>query len=270
MEEGSGTRSALLWEVKRLLEETPNLPQVLLMENVPQVHNENNREHFAEWIKYLESKGYKNFWQDMNSKNYGVAQSRRRTIMVSFLGEGWFKFPKPYKLKKKMSDYLEENVDEKYFLTEYTQRLLIDNLLPNVKTEKGSDQVIDKVLVKQGDGKILMPCKFHGVADLNFPKSKTRRGRVIKGGDISPTLTTHNLLNVLESGTWEDDEGRYLIKIRFLTSREYWRLMSFSDEDYDKAQKYNSDRQLYKQAGNSIVKNVLCEVFRQMIEQKGE
>lgn len=270
MEEGSGTRSSLLWEVKRLLEESPKLPQVLLMENVTQVHNENNREHFQEWIKYLESKGYKNFWQDMNSKNYGVAQSRRRTIMVSFLGEGWFKFPKPYKLKRKMADYLEENVDEKYFLTEYTQKLLIDNLLPNVKVDKGSDLVIDKVLVKQSGGKILTPCKIRGVADLNFPKSETRRGRVIKGGDISPTLTTHNLLNVLESGTWEDEKNKYLIKIRFLTSREYWRLMGFSDEDYEKAQKINSDRQLYRQAGNSIVKNVLCEVFRQMIEQKGE
>lgn len=206
----------------------------------------------------------------MNSKNYGVAQSRRRTIVVSFLGQGWFKFPKPYKLTKKTDDYLEDKVDDKYYLTEYTQRLLIENLIPSVQVDKTSDQGFDKFWVKQATDSNFTPCKIRGVADLNFPKSTTRRGRVIKGGDISPTLTTHNLLNVLESGTWEDDKNKYLIKIRFLTPREYWRLMDFSDEDFEKARAINSDRQLYRQAGNSIVKNVLCEVFRQMIEQKGE
>lgn len=105
-----------------------------------------------------------------------------------------------------------------------------------------------------------------GVADLNYPDSKTRRGRVIENGEICPTLTTENIPNVIEDWVWEIDGNKYLIRIRKLTPRECWRLMDFSDEDFDKAQSVNSNTQLYKQAGNSIVKNIMCEVFKQLIE----
>ena len=71
MEKGSGTRSGLLWEVERLLNECTELPQVLLMENVPQVHGKKNMEHFEKWIAFLESKGYSNYWKDLNAKEYG-------------------------------------------------------------------------------------------------------------------------------------------------------------------------------------------------------
>lgn len=55
------------------------------------------------------------------------------------------------------------------------------------------------------------------------------------------------------------------VRIRKLTPREYWRLMGFTDEDFDKAKEVNSDTQLYKQAGNSIVVQVLESIFKQMI-----
>lgn len=129
MAEGSGTRSSLLWEVRRLLDETKELPQVLMMENVPQVHSKSNMPHFQKWLDYLESKGYSTYWQDMNAKNYGVAQSRNRTIAVSILGDYSFEFPKPYPLNKVMKDYLEEVVDEKYYLKSEKARDLIDKLI---------------------------------------------------------------------------------------------------------------------------------------------
>lgn len=94
----------------------------------------------------------------------------------------------------------------------------------------------------------------------------SNRGRVIENGEVCPTLTTENIPSVLEDWIWEIDGQKYLIRIRKLTPRECWRLMNFSDEDFEKAQAVNSNTQLYKQAGNSIVKNVLCEVFRQLIE----
>ena len=59
-------------------------------------------------------------------------------------------------------------------------------------------------------------------------------------------------------------ESRY--RIRKLTSKECWRLMGFSDEDFEKAAKVNSNTQLYKEAGNCIVKDVLMAIFRQMID----
>ena len=87
-----------------------------------------------------------------------------------------------------------------------------------------------------------------------------------ENGTVCPTLTTENIPSVLEEWTWEIDGEVYRIRIRKLTPRECWRLMGFTDEDFDKAQEVNSNTQLYKQAGNSIVVPVLEGIFRQLIE----
>lgn len=131
MVKGSGTRSGLLWEVERLLNEVGNLPQVLLMENVPQVHGKKNMEDFQKWIAFLESKGYSNYWQDLNAKNYGVAQNRNRCFMVSILGNYKFTFPNPIELQKVMKDYLEDEVDEKYYINNEKAQKLIQKLIDN-------------------------------------------------------------------------------------------------------------------------------------------
>ena len=131
MKEGSGTRSSLLWEVKRLLEETENLPQILLMENVPQVHSADNMPHFRKWLDFLESKGYSNYIEDLNAKDYGVAQNRARTFCVSILGEYNYEFPEKVNLRYVMKDYLEENVDEKYYINSAKAQELIQKLLDN-------------------------------------------------------------------------------------------------------------------------------------------
>ena len=131
MAKGSGTRSGLLWEVERLLNEVENLPQVLLMENVPQVHGKKNIEDFQNWISFLESKGYSNYWQDLNAKNYGVAQNRNRCFMVSILGNYSFTFPEPIKLQKVMKDYLEDKVEEKYYINNEKAQKLIQKLIDN-------------------------------------------------------------------------------------------------------------------------------------------
>ena len=131
MTKGSGTRSGLLWEVERLINEVENLPQVLLMENVPQVHGSKNMADFQKWISFLESKGYSNYWQDLNAKNYGVAQNRNRCFMVSILGNYKYEFPKPIELTKRMKDYLEDEVDEKYYINNEKAQKLIDTLISN-------------------------------------------------------------------------------------------------------------------------------------------
>ena len=123
MVKGSGTRSGLLWEVERLLNEVGNLPQVLLMENVPQVHGKKNMEDFQRWIAFLESKGYSNYWQDLNAKN--------RCFMVSILGNYNFTFPNPIELQKVMKDYLEDEVDEKYYINNEKAQKLIQKLIDN-------------------------------------------------------------------------------------------------------------------------------------------
>lgn len=95
--------------------------------------------------------------------------------------------------------------------------------------------------------------------NLEQPNSKTRRGRV--GHGVAQTLTTSCNQAVVEE--IETVKG---LRIRKLTPKECWRLMGFSDDAYEKAEQVNSKTQLYKQAGNSIVVNVLMEIVKQLME----
>ena len=125
MGKGSGTRSGLLWEVERLLDECEELPQVLLMENVPEVIGKKNIKHFAEWIKTLDELGYKSKWKLLNAKDYGIPQNRNRCFMVSILGDYYYEFTQPKPLKLRLKDMLEDNVDEKYYLSNKTIDMFI-------------------------------------------------------------------------------------------------------------------------------------------------
>ena len=112
------------------------------------------------------------------------------------------------------------------------------------------------VKIKQATKDGYIECKLGGVADLSYPTSKTRRGRVQDNGDTCPTLTA------TETGICRIETP---YRIRKLTPLECWRLMDFTDEDFRKAEAVNSNTQLYKQAGNSIVKAVLIAIFKQML-----
>ena len=116
MEKGSGTRSGLLWEVERLLTECDELPQVLLMENVPEVVGTKNMPQFAKWQAFLDGLGYKTRWQVLNTKDFGIPQNRARCFAVSVLGDYFYEHPKGYALDIRLKDVLEKQVDEKYYL----------------------------------------------------------------------------------------------------------------------------------------------------------
>lgn len=136
MEEGSGTKSSLLWEVKRLIEELKdNLPDVLISENVPQCHSDSNFPAFEKWILFLRKLGYSNFYNDLNAKDFGVPQNRDRCFMVSLLGKYDFSFPKTIPLEKVMADVLEEDVPEKFFISNEKADKLIEQLIKDGKIE---------------------------------------------------------------------------------------------------------------------------------------
>lgn len=118
MAKGSGTRSGLLWEFERILTECKNKPQILVMENVTQVHGLGNVEHFREWQLRLEEFGYQSYWEDMTATDYKIPQTRNRTFMVSILGNYNYRFPVKSKLNLRLKDLLENNVDEKYYLSD--------------------------------------------------------------------------------------------------------------------------------------------------------
>lgn len=263
MSKGGNTRSGLLWEVERLLNEVDNLPEVLLMENVVQVHSEKNRADFNKWISFLESKGYSNYYADLNSKNYGVAQSRNRCFMVSILGDYNYEFPQFEPLNKTMADYLEPTVDEKYFLSlkgvKYVTNpkragfVKINSEIAYTIQAKGNNYGNDN----------FVSCDLAGnLCGGKWEKTLDRSRRVYLQSGISPTVIT-------QQGGNQDikiEVSQEPLKLRKLTPRECFRLMSFTDEDIDKCYAIGmSDSQLYKQAGNSIVVRVLEKIFEQLI-----
>lgn len=369
MEKGSGTRSGLLWEVERLLNECTELPQVLLMENVPQVHSVKNKEHFDKWIAFLESKGYSNHWKDLNAKDYGIPQSRNRCHMVSILGEHSFEFPKSIPLELRLGDLLEPEVDEKYYLSDAAiqgrsnssfrqynlERSLINEkeVHPTILARyEGSPTLLDETLKREVCNKAIEQ-NLVTPYDIIDPSYSNSRLREIENGEIKTvnsennqianTLTTSasnfgvcvpNKINVIGNyspsgheasrivhpdglaptvkenhgtvtatvapqciggiGEKKSNSGRQWYqqdrvyddgcaisvttafnpyyatekRIRKLTPKECWRLMGFADEDVEKAAEVCSNSQLYKQAGNSIVVNVLMAIFRELFVPK--
>lgn len=258
---GEGTRSGLLWEVKRILEELPKerLPEVLVMENVVQVHGKRNKELFDKWLSFLDSLGYVTSYADLNAVDYGCPQHRVRCFAVSVRkGRGAYFFPKgayehmacPHLV---MADVLEShdkvNVKHYYRNKERLDPFVRDVLVPYYGFG------VKKIRSHKESRKIGCMYPYHGG---NFSYT------VFDPDYVAPTLLT------MSSGGWKQpcipvrhDDGR--IEVRRITPREAWRLMGFSDEDYDKARAVQSDSQLYKQAGNAICVPVLEAIFRAMV-----
>ena len=124
LEKGSGTRSGLLWEIERLLLERDKerlpLPNILIMENVDALVNSKHLPHFKAWQESLYQLGYRSYVEVLNAKNYGIPQNRKRVFMISILGDYAYDFPCKIKLRYKLKDLLEKNVDEKYYLDDET------------------------------------------------------------------------------------------------------------------------------------------------------
>lgn len=123
MEKGSGTRSGMLWEVERILDDLneggqTKLPRILLMENVPDVIGSGAIKDFAKWLGKLESLGYKCYWKILNAKDFGIPQNRERCFMISILGDYFYGFPQTISLTYKLVNVLETKVDEKFYLSQ--------------------------------------------------------------------------------------------------------------------------------------------------------
>ena len=353
MEKGSGTRSGLLWEVERLLNECTELPQVLLMENVPQVHGKKNMEHFEKWIAFLESKGYSNYWKDLNAKDYGIPQNRNRCYMVSILGGYTYEFPQPVPLELTLGDMLEKEVDEKYYLSERAiqgrkntkfnqykleSRIVSDkDIHPTILARydgaptlinETSDlkkqlckELLENGLVEEGDvirhsytnnrlnngvdnmsrtesKEKLSPtldtrCDCLGVVVkepselqkevcnkameqglmtpydiIDYTYSNARLGEIMNGKIQTKNGTDNQIANTLTCNVENMGVCVPELRIRKLTPKECWLLMGFDSTDEEKAAKVCSNAQLYKQAGNSIVVNVLMAIFKELFVPK--
>jgi len=117
-DEGSETRSSLLWEIKRLLKVSPK-PYIMVAENVKGVKSKKFRRPLNDWIRFLSSIGYTSSWKILNACDFGIPQNRERFFMVSCIDGRYFDFPKGgHPLTRSFEDMLEEDVDESYYMTQ--------------------------------------------------------------------------------------------------------------------------------------------------------
>lgn len=384
-DEGSGTRSSLMYETLRIVKKLQ--PKYVVWENVKNLLSKKHRHNFDAYIDAMSELGYVSKFQVLNAKNYGVPQNREMVFTVSIRsdvfiekngGADWFEFPEPFVLDRTLKDLLDENVDEKYYLSDKAlacfmsdgtgkyprrERFLqninrknqdignsvttraggrpTDNFVkePFCVASRGRGENNEQHLEPRMDGvtnTITSVQKDNYVAirtankqgydlakdgdgiDLAYPHSETRRGRV--GHGVSKTLACSDTMGVLVEGNLKTQLCNDLVangvvkggevvihsytssrrkdglenaiestdgimptlttrpdilgyaenqfdgcRIRKLTPKECWRLMGFDDSDFEKAEKVNSNAQLYKQAGNSIVVNVLEGILRGLL-----
>lgn len=275
MERNSGTRSSLLWEVERLLKECgDNNPQILLMENVRECHNGKNAPLFFEWTSFLRSIGYKNFYTDMDAKNYGIPQTRKRCFMLSILDENaYYEFPQACDLNYSVKEFLEDKVDKKYYVKEETALPLIKKM----EKECPSATIIDDTYGFDNSDVRFFPnvCPTLRAAKANLKCIVAMRGRNSDSLNQTPGTSTEQRLEKNKTNccntitTVQKDNLIFENKqLRTLTPKEVWRLFGFEDKDVENASEFVPDTQLYKQGGNCIVVNCLVAILGQLFKGK--
>jgi len=305
LSKGSGTRSSLLWEANRIIEH--KRPKYLLMENVKNLLSKRFKGDFLDWLEHLTALGYTNYWQVLNAKDYNVPQNRERVFCVSVLDEhASYHFPETVPLEYRLKDILLSDVPSKFYLTnDKTKELIksipyhkliailndvsygdekeptikqVGNTTPRPKRSNpqtgrtyhpnGLSPALNTMQGGSRQPQVLLPPYAIGASRGRYinntadkPADKiTKQQLEINGTEATNTLTTVQKDNyVLQLFDY---------RIRKLTPQECWRLMGCTDEDFFKAEAVNSNTQLYKQAGNAIVVDVLMAIFRELLVNK--
>lgn len=261
-------RGTLFYEFARLINEIK--PKAFIFENVKGLMSHDSGRTWEIIRNTFTELGYSFFPQILNAKDYGIPQNRERLFVVGFREKRKFKFPNPVELKLTMHDLLEDSIEDKYYLPEKGLKFVTDK--KNI--DKRYTQINGRIALCQ---KANQQFNWHG--DFIFEPA----GEVDRKYFLSEKVTKY----VLASGTKkfyskpETDLAvarpllatmakmhragvdNYITRggmIRKLTPRECLRLMGFDDS-------FNivvSDTQMYRQAGNSIVVNVLMAILRSM------
>ena len=245
MAEGSGTRSALVWEVTRVLEATERKPEWLLMENVPAVLAS---DQWGRLVGTLESMGCRNVWGKLDSSGFGSAQKRVRAFMVSRLGKvpPILPRPEPCACGPCLGDVMDRVREDRF-----VQRIPMSKVRWRKSAQEGSTPCAEIEGVIYYPGRVLYSSRGLAPTVMAY-HSPSYRIKVVESNE-SPDSSQH---------PWEHArvQGGDLL-VSALTPRECWRLMGFPDWAYDRAATVSSEPQLYNQAGNSIVVEVLMAIF---------
>lgn len=229
----TGTRSSLMYETIRIVEKLN--PKYVIWENVKNLLSKKHKHNFDNYIDKLEKLGYNSYYQVLNAKDYGIPQNRERVYTISIrkdIDNGNFKFPEKEELKMRLKDILEDKVDEKYYLKDYQlENIKKSNYIQNQRRIQEKDYC-DTLCAR--DWKDPKCVRVGGIFDTE--NSKHQAGSIYDKDGLAPTLTT------------QEEKIITNYRIRKLTPLECWRLMGFDDKDFDRAEKVNSNTQLYKQA----------------------
>ncbi|MCO4540247.1 DNA methylase [Streptococcus infantarius subsp. infantarius] len=244
------TRGTLFFEIARFASILK--PKYIFCENVKGLLNHDKGRTFKTILSTFDELGYDVEWQMFNSKDFGVPQNRERVYIVGHLRGECTRpifpiFGKNAEVPIQISsDYKEPKLIQVGSLEgkfQSSNRIYSPaGLAPTLNTMQGGG-LEPKIAIRQGTKQGYALAGVGDYINLDFPTSKTRRGRV--GRQVANTLLTSG-----NQGVVTED-----LKIRKLTPRECWRLQAFPDWAFDKAQEVNSKTQLYKQAGNSVTVN---------------
>lgn len=283
-DEGSGTRSSLLWEVKRAIEVLR--PKYLLMENVKNLVSKRFIGVFNEWLKLLEEYGYTNQWAVLNAKDFDVPQNRERVFVVSSrVGLNGFGFPSKVGLHSKLKDVLEEKVEEKYYLRAEQVEKILEHCDRKVKEgcgfreafrtpEETATCISTKYGARQTDTYVVE--EVYGLG-----RTRDKKGNVVNrpvqpyvnclhtgiGGHCWDNMEVYamEVVRGAKDNYIVDYKGRY-VRIRRLTPTEAFRLMDVDDSNIEKIKAAGiSETQMYKLAGNSIVVAPMAGILKNLL-----
>ena len=250
------TRGTLFFEIARATKEIK--PPLLFLENVKGLLSHDKGRTFRTILSTLDELGYDAEWQILNSKDYGVPQNRERVFIIGHLRGECRRQVFPIRGKNGTTN--QTNVkqignisgSDSFGGNPQTGRVYdIDGISPTLNTMQGGGRE-PKIVIREATKKGYAEATVGDYVNLEFPNSKTRRGRV--GKQVANTLLTSDSQGVVTEN----------LKIRKLTPRECWRLQGFPDWAFDKAQEVNSNSQLYKQAGNSVTVNVIKAISERL------
>ena len=283
------TRSGLLYEALRIIE--AKKPKYAIAENVKNLVGKRFKGDFEQLLELLDNMGYNSYWQVLNAKDYGIPQNRERVFIISIrkdIDNGCFVFPNTIPLETRMRDYLEDEVDEKYYLKDTKDFFIRHSLEQEAKGNgfrfsphiKKNAEIAATITTKAGsrmDDNYVLDIDYPG-ASFNFEKKNMDKVvKLIRIGNIygdhhgtgyaGNVWDTNGLCPTLMTMQGGGRQPMIInnLRIRKLTPKECFRLMGFDDNDVDKCSNVGmSNTQLYKQAGNSIVVNVLQAIFREL------
>jgi len=257
------TRGTLFYEIIRIAE--AKRPKFMLLENVKGLTTQKHKTTFKKIISELKRIDYTVAWKVLNSKNYGIPQSRDRVWFVCVRSDLKynFKWPESEPLKIFLKDLMDSEVDPKYYLSEERVKSLLKNIInnKNYNTNPGGKGLSATV---QSENDKILKCLMAGaykdppkILQINNPIHSN--DRIYSDEGISPTL------NTMQGG----NSQHFIMltskdcKVRKLTPKECFRAMGFKDHEIDLDG--FSDTQLYKMAGNGWDVNLVSKIFKNLL-----